>query len=185
MTRMDALVARSGGCCELCQAKSELAELPVSPDDGTEGTAVWACESCRAQLEERAAVDAKHWLCLQDSIWSEYAPVQVTGFRMLKRLTDESWAADLLDQVYLPDDVREWAEQADDQMVVVDSNGTRLLDGDSVTLIKDLDVKGANFTAKRGTMVKNIRLGEDPGLVEGKVNGTSIYLKTEFLKKQG
>ncbi len=185
MSRMDALVARSGAACELCQGSDDLAELAVAPDDDTEATAVWACETCRSQVEERADVDAKHWFCLQDSIWSEHAAVQVTGFRMLKRLAGESWASDLLDQVYLPDDVREWAEQGDDQIVVVDSNGTRLADGDSVTLIKDLVVKGANFTAKRGTMVKNIRLGDDPGLVEGRVNGTGIYLKVEFLKKQG
>jgi alkylphosphonate utilization operon protein PhnA len=55
--------------------------------------------------------------------------------------------------------------------------------GDNVHIIKDLDVKGTTFTAKRGTLVKAIRLGEDPELVEGKVNGTSIMLKTCFLKK--
>jgi protein PhnA len=185
MSRLNALVARSGAVCELCQGGNDLAELAVSPDDLSEATAVWACETCRNQVEERSEVDAKHWFCLHDSIWSEHPPVQVTGFRMLKRLAGESWASDLLDQVYLPDDVREWAEQSDNQVVVVDSNGTRLADGDSVTLIKDLDVKGANFTAKRGTLVKNIRLGDDPGLVEGRVNGTGIYLKVEFLKKQG
>jgi protein PhnA len=58
-----------------------------------------------------------------------------------------------------------------------------LVDGDAVTLIKDLDVKGANFTAKRGTLVKGIRLTDDPALVEGRVNGIAIYLKTAFLKK--
>ncbi|MCB9671399.1 MAG: PhnA domain-containing protein [Alphaproteobacteria bacterium] len=46
-----------------------------------------------------------------------------------------------------------------------------------------LPVKGANFTAKRGTLVKGIRVGDDPTHVEGRVNGQSIYLKTEFLKK--
>jgi protein PhnA len=58
-----------------------------------------------------------------------------------------------------------------------------LVEGDSVTLVKDLDVKGANFTAKRGTMVKNIRVGEDPTHIEGKVNKITIMLKTCFLKK--
>jgi protein PhnA len=66
---------------------------------------------------------------------------------------------------------------------VVDSNGAVLMDGDSVTLIKDLDVKGANFTAKRGTLVKSIRVGDDPTHVEGRVNKMSIMLKTCFLKK--
>ena len=52
-----------------------------------------------------------------------------------------------------------------------------------MTLIKDLDVKGAGFTAKRGTVVKNIIVGDDPEHIEGRVNKTKIYLKTCFLKK--
>ena len=67
---------------------------------------------------------------------------------------------------------------------VKDSNGTELSDGDSVTLIKDLKVKGTSVTLKRGTMVKNIRLTNDAEEVEcntGKVKG--LVLKTCFLKK--
>lgn len=69
-------------------------------------------------------------------------------------------------------------------LVVKDSNGTRLSNGDSVTLIKDLPVKGANVTLKRGTMVKNIRLTYNPEEIEcnaEKVKG--LVLRTEFLKK--
>ena len=65
-----------------------------------------------------------------------------------------------------------------------DSNGAILKDGDSVTLIKDLKVKGTSTTLKRGTMVKNIRLTDDPDLIEcnaDKVKG--LVLRTEFLKK--
>ncbi|MES2984482.1 MAG: alkylphosphonate utilization protein [Pseudomonadota bacterium] len=65
-----------------------------------------------------------------------------------------------------------------------DSNGTVLKDGDSVTLIKDLKVKGANATLKRGTMVKNIRLTFNPEEIEcnaEKIKG--LVLRTEFLKK--
>lgn len=72
----------------------------------------------------------------------------------------------------------------DDGVVVKDSNGTRLVDGDSVTLIKDLPVKGANVTLKRGTMVKNIRLTMNPDEIEcnaEKVKG--LVLRTEFVKK--
>ncbi|MCL4110837.1 UNVERIFIED_CONTAM: hypothetical protein GTU68_039950 [Idotea baltica] len=68
-------------------------------------------------------------------------------------------------------------------VATLDSNGTRLADGDTVQVIKDLDVKGANFVAKRGTMVKNIRLTSNPEHVDGRVNGTAIVLKTCFLKK--
>ena len=72
----------------------------------------------------------------------------------------------------------------EDTLVVRDSNGTQLHDGDSVTTIKDLKVKGTSVTLKRGTLVKNIRLTDDPELIEcnaEKVKG--LVLRTEFLKK--
>lgn len=64
-----------------------------------------------------------------------------------------------------------------------DSNGTLLTEGDSVTVIKDLKVKGSSSVIKRGTVVKNIRLTDDEGEVEGKAGGSLIVLKTMFLKK--
>lgn len=69
-------------------------------------------------------------------------------------------------------------------MNVKDSNGTALADGDSVTVIKDLKVKGTSITLKRGTMIKNIRLSDDEEQIEcnaDKVKG--LVLKTCFLKK--
>ena len=68
-------------------------------------------------------------------------------------------------------------------MDVKDSNGTLLVEGDSVTLIKDLKVKGSFLTLKRGTVVKNIRLTNSAGEVEGRAGGSTMVLKTEFLKK--
>ncbi len=76
------------------------------------------------------------------------------------------------------------SEQDDDAVVVRDSNGTVLADGDAVTLIKDLKVRGTSVTLKRGTLVKNIRLTDDPDEIEcnaEKVKG--LVLRTEFLKK--
>jgi protein PhnA len=65
-----------------------------------------------------------------------------------------------------------------------DSNGNILKDGDSVTLIKDLKVKGTSETLKRGTLVKNIRLTGDPDEVECNTKQVKgLVLKTEFLKK--
>jgi len=65
-----------------------------------------------------------------------------------------------------------------------DSNGTILNDGDSVTLIKDLKVKGTSETLKRGTLVKNIRLTADAGEIECNTKQVKgLVLKTEFLKK--
>ena len=68
-------------------------------------------------------------------------------------------------------------------MDLKDSNGTLLAEGDSVTLIKDLKVKGSSLTLKRGTVVKNIRLTNSAGEIEGRAGGSTMVLKTEFLKK--
>jgi len=72
----------------------------------------------------------------------------------------------------------------DDELHVKDSNGAKLSNGDSVTLTKDLKVKGTSVTLKRGTLIKNIRLTSDEGEIEcnaEKVKG--LVLKTCFLKK--
>ena len=68
-------------------------------------------------------------------------------------------------------------------MEVKDANGNILNDGDSVTLTKDLKLKGTSTTLKRGTMVKNIKLTEDPAEIDCIVNKMGIILKTEFVKK--
>lgn len=68
-------------------------------------------------------------------------------------------------------------------MEVRDSNGTILQEGDSVTVIKDLKVKGSSITLKRGKMVKNIRLTDSPEEVDCRVDGSNLVLKTCFLKK--
>ena len=67
--------------------------------------------------------------------------------------------------------------------VARDSNGAELFDGDAVTVIKDLKVKGSSMVIKRGTKVKSIRLTENPEEVDCKIDGSSIVLKTCFLKK--
>lgn len=69
-------------------------------------------------------------------------------------------------------------------MTVKDSNGTELKDGDSVTLIKDLKVKGSSVTLKRGTLVKNIRLTGNEEEIECRAEKIKdLVLRTEFLKK--
>ena len=69
-------------------------------------------------------------------------------------------------------------------MDVKDSNGTSLSEGDSVTLIKDLKVKGTSVTLKRGTLVKGIHLTDDAEEVECRVEKVKgLVLKTCFLKK--
>lgn len=85
-----------------------------------------------------------------------------------------------------PDCFYEWSGEVDsvtDDMTPRDSNGAELLDGDAVTVIKDLKVKGSSMVIKRGTKVKSIRLTEEPTEVDCKIDGSSIVLKTCFLKK--
>ena len=66
-----------------------------------------------------------------------------------------------------------------------DSNGALLAQGDTVVLIKDLPVKGAGFTAKRGTAVRGISLvADNAGHIEGRVEGQRIVILTEFVKKR-
>ena len=68
-------------------------------------------------------------------------------------------------------------------MEVRDSNGTILQEGDSVTVIKDLKVKGSSITLKRGKLVKHIRITDSPEEVDCRVDGSNLVLKTCFLKK--
>ena len=119
-------------------------------------------------------------------MWSEVLAIQVVAWRLLKQLSAEGWAQDLLEMLYLDDEAMQWAEagnSSDDSEPVFDRNGAALSAGDSVTLIKDLEVKGAGFTAKRGTAVRNISLTSNPDQIEGRVNGVRIVLLTRFLKK--
>lgn len=186
-----AVIDRAGGRCELCGGDEALQVMPVPPGsiEAPEGN-ILVCEVCAPQIAGEADLDEKHWFCLRQSVWSEVPVVQVVSLRMLKRF-DAAWAHELLGQVYVPDEVQAWVdagvdaagEESEGEAPTVDSNGTPLADGDSVTLIKDLDVKGGGFQAKRGTLVKNIRLTGDPEHVEGKVNNVVIVLKTKFLKK--
>jgi protein PhnA len=84
-----------------------------------------------------------------------------------------------------PDCGYEWSTDSNEQVdsTPKDSNGTELVDGDAVTVIKDLKVKGSSMVIKRGTKVKSIRLTEDPEEVDCRIEGSSIVLKTCFLKK--
>lgn len=183
---IDAILAeRSGGKCELCEAAGELNAYLVPPNDDAD-FAVAVCSKCDEELTHTDSLDTNHWRCLNNTMWSESAPVQIMAYRVLKYLSTEGWAQDLAGQLYLEEENQKIADSvfSDDSSVVqIDSNGAKLEEGDTVTLIKDLNVKGANFTAKRGTVVRNIRLTEDPKHVEGKINGSMIVIVAAFTKK--
>lgn len=191
MTTEASLLERSESRCELCGATEALGVYEIPPSsDGSADQSVLVCDTCREQIEDPDKVDVNHWRCLNDSMWSQVPAVQVMAWRMLTRLRAEGWPQDLLDMMYLEDDVLNWAKAAgdgqgsEDGVVHKDSNGAVLEAGDTVTLIKDLNVKGANFTAKRGTAVRNISLvADNPEHIEGKVNGQQIVILCKFVKK--
>lgn len=191
MSTEKALLARSESKCELCGATDNLGVYEVPPtSDGSIDESILACETCREQIENPDKVDVNHWRCLNDSMWSQVPAVQVMAWRMLTRLSSEGWPQELLDMLYLDDETQAWAAatgegQSDgDAVLHRDSNGAVLAAGDTVTLIKDLDVKGANFTAKRGTAVRGISLvADNPEHIEGRVNGQQIVILTKFVKK--
>lgn len=88
-----------------------------------------------------------------------------------------------------PECAHEWAidastESSDDTLVVHDANGNPLADGDTVSVIKDLKVKGSSSVVKLGTKVKNIRLVDGDHNIDCKIDGIgAMKLKSEFVKK--
>ena len=141
------------------------------------------CGLCVEQMS--GSLVASHWRGLASTMWSEEAGVQVLASRTLNRLASEGWARDLLDQLYLDVETQAWADNVDAITNHHDSNGVSLAQGDNVVLIKDLWVKGARFTAKRGTTVRGISLVQDnDDHIEGRVEGQRIVILTEFVKKK-
>ena len=188
----DQLAARSGNQCELCKAEGGLKLFEVPPQNGLSAdTSIMICPKCMAQIEKKEELDSAHWKCLAESMWSEVPAVQVTAWRMLNRLRNESWASESLDMLYLTEENLAWAKATGDHEndgsvdLHKDSNGHVLQNGDTVVLIKSLDVKGSTLTAKLGTVVKNIRIVEDnTEQIEGKVEGQQIVILTKYVRKQ-
>jgi protein PhnA len=186
------LLTRSNHQCELCKSTVELSvyEAPYAKYNDAEHCLV-VCSQCLAQIEKKAELDSGHWHCLSEAMWSEVPAIQVVSWRMLNRLRNESWAMDNLDMLYLDDDKLAWAKATGDHEndaavdLHKDCNGQVLKTGDTVVLIKSLDVKGSTLNAKLGTVVKNIRLVENnTEQIEGRIEGQVIVILTKYVRKQ-
>jgi len=169
--------------CELCGCGQdvELVELPVS--DASEEQSIYLCSNCNGQISS-GELDENHFNCLNDAMWSETPAAKIMSYILWNKLGRQ----DMVEMMYLEEDELKLAEQAvnaeANKLVYKDANGVELKMGDSIVILKDLEVKGAGFTAKRGTTVTRISLAPgDAGHVEGRVNGTKIFIKTEFIKK--
>ena len=178
---------RSNNTCEISGSTEDLVVYLVEPKtEAIPENCILIAKHLKNQIEHPETMNPNDWRGLSDSMWNENLPVQIVSWRMHARLKN----MDMLEMMYLDEDALEWAKatgEADDdegKIVHKDSNGNILLDGDSVVLIKDLDVKGATFTAKRGAAVHNIKLvWDDANLIEGRVENQSIFILTQYVKK--
>ena len=111
----ESLLQRSENKCELCQSAGSLKMFEVQPlSASTEDNTILICEKCRAQIEKKEELNSKHWSGLTTSMWSEVRGIRVVSWRMLKRLSSESWASDNLDMMYLDDETLAWAKSTGD-----------------------------------------------------------------------
>lgn len=178
---------RSGSLCEISGSDENLVVYLVAPKtEVIPENCILITKSLKDQIENPETTNPTDWRSLSDSMWNENLPVQIVSWRMHARLKN----MDMLEMMYLDEEALEWAKatgEADDdegKIIHKDSNGNVLFDGDSVVLIKDLDVKGANFTAKRGAPVHNIKLVFDNAeQIEGRVEGQHIVILTQYVKK--
>lgn len=185
---------RSNHACELSGETENLSLYAVAPVTANEEEShILVSEKVLAQIEKQEEPDSKFWeRILPNVMWSEIPGVQVVAWRLLNRFKTETWAADALDILYMDDDMLEWAKASNDHLgdgsvqFHRDAHGTILQAGDTVSIIKDLNVKGSSMVAKIGTSVRNIRL--DPNNyehIEGRVDGQNIVILTKFVKKIG
>lgn len=167
--------------CAVCTA-SDAAPFTLAPGEDT----ALLCPVCAAALSGDLAPGPR-WRCLGDAIWSDDPATQIAAWRLMQALSDEAWAVDLLETVYLAPEIMARASAVESSVPGVehrDVNGVLLAAGDTVTLIKDLPVKGSSMVAKRGTAVRGIRLVQDNAdQIEGRVNGQQIVILCQYVKK--
>lgn len=178
------LSQRCANTCELCSAENASMAYAVSPKNNDQiENEVALCDTCFRALNETGKSD--HWQCLAGSVYNENPSVQALSYRLLHQYNNEEWAAELLQSIELDEAVVNWAMSAFEQKEVHrDANGNELQNGDNVVLTQVLNVKGANFMAPKGTIVKKIRLVPDnTEQIEGKVNEQTIVILTKYVKK--
>jgi len=181
---------RSNNSCELCSTENQdlmAYAVPPKNNDSTDNE-VALCANCLQQISQSNYTDTNHWRCLTGSIWSEVPAVQALSYKILGKLKAEAWAAEAIESVYLEDAVIEWANAEDEleaaKIIHKDSYGVILETGDTVILTQNLNVKGANFIAPKGTIVRKIRLVPDNAeQIEGKIEGDTIVILTKYVRK--
>lgn len=175
---------RNQELCELCNTEKATIAYTVSPkNDDSIGNQVAICDTCLNEMTNKEA--GFHWRCLEGSIWSPEPSVQALSYRILQNFKNEDWANNLISSVDLDENTVSWAMSAFDVAEVhKDAFGNVLENGDTVVLTQALNVKGTNFTASKGTVVKRIKLVHDnPEQIEGKINEQMIVILCKYVKK--
>ncbi|MBK9283757.1 MAG: PhnA domain-containing protein [Sphingobacteriaceae bacterium] len=182
---MEKLKARNNNLCELCNLNEPTIAFTVSPkSDEDINHQVSLCDTCHSKLNHEN--ESHYWRCLEGSIWSETPAVKALSYRLLQNFKNEDWANNTLSSVDVEEEIVNWAMSAFEIAAVhKDAFGNILENGDNVVLTQALDVKGTNFTASKGTVVKRIKLvSENAEHIEGKINEQSIVILTKYVKKQ-
>ncbi|MEN9522258.1 MAG: hypothetical protein RL065_635 [Bacteroidota bacterium] len=184
------LQTRCNNACELCSEQNEnLQAYSVPPkNDDSEDNQVVLCTNCISSIQSSNFEDKNYWRCLTGSIWSEVPSVQALSYKILNKLKSEDWASEALESVFLDESVINWANAEDEmeasKVIHKDAYGVVLAGGDTVILTQNLNVKGANFIAPKGTIVRKIKLVADNAeQIEGKIEGDVIVILTKFVRK--
>lgn len=184
MSISSALKQRNGELCELCNSEPASNEYTVTPkNDESIENQVALCNTCLEVVDSKDA--SFHWRCVEGSIWSPEPSVQALSYRILQNYKEEDWANNLISSVDLDENIVQWALSAFEVADVhKDAFGNTLENGDTVVLTQALNVKGTNFTASKGTVVKKIKLVHDNvEQIEGKINEQTIVILCKFVKK--
>ena len=175
---------RNQNLCELCNTETATEDYMVSPkSDELIANQVALCNTCLAAVDSKD--ESFHWRCTEGSIWSAEPSVQALSLRILQNYKNEDWASNLMSSVDLNESVVQWALSAFEVAAVhKDAFGNVLENGDNVVLTQALNVKGTNFTASKGTVVKRIKLVNDnTEQIEGKINEQTIVILCKYVKK--
>jgi protein PhnA len=185
-----ALQTRSNNACELCSESDEnlhVYAVPPKNNDSIDNQVV-LCSNCFGKISQSDFSDTNYWRFLTGSIWNEVPAVQALSYKILYKLSGEEWASETVESVQLEEAIIDWANAEDEleagKIIHKDAFGVILATGDSVVLTQNLNVKGANFIAPKGTIVRKIKLVDDNAeQIEGKIEGETIVILTKYVRK--
>ncbi len=184
------LLQRANNSCEICSTLTDSLVTYVVPTHthNTDEDCVVLCSNCNTKITSNDFAQPENFRGIQGSIWSETSAVKVLSYKIAQQLQATDWAQEVLESAYLSEEELAWAnseaEAASSVVIHKDAYGAILQSGDNVLLTENLNVKGTNFIAPKGTKVPKIRLVADNAeQIEGKIEGSTIVILTKFVRK--